>query len=48
MRSRMGGNGKPKLSCSASNQAAPRPNTARPPDTTSSVVAVLASSAGLR
>ena len=48
MRSLMGGNSNPKESCSPSNQAAPRPNSARPPEMTSRVVAVLAIKAGLR
>ena len=32
MRSLIGGNANPNASCSASNQAAPRPNIARPPE----------------
>ena len=48
MRSPIGGNSKPNDSCSASNQAAPRPKIARPPEITSSVVTIFASSAGLR
>ena len=48
MRSLIGGKSNPNASCSASNQAAPMPKMARPPEITSSVVAVFASSAGLR
>ena len=48
IRSRIGGKSNPRPMCSASNQAAPRPKIARPPEITSSVVTVFASSAGLR
>ena len=41
-------NSMPNASCSSSNQPAPMPSWARPPDTMSSVVTVLASTAGLR
>ncbi len=47
-RSFSGGKRTPYASCSASNQAAPMPNHARPPEMTSSVVHILASKAGLR
>ena len=41
-------NSNPRLSCSSSNQPAPMPNWARPPETWSSVVSSLASRAGFR
>ena len=41
-------NSKPSESCSNSNQPAPMPSWARPLETTSSVVMILASSAGFR
>ena len=43
-----GGNGTPRPRCSRSYHAAPMPSSARPPDTTSSVVTVLARSPGWR
>ena len=47
-RSFSGGKSNPYALCSPSNQAAPIPNTARPPEMTSIVVVILAYSAGLR
>ena len=47
-RSFTGGNGTPSASCSTSNQAAPIPRNARPDDTTSRVVTILARMAGFR
>ena len=41
-------NSKPSESCSSSNQPAPMPSWARPPETMSRVVSVFASSVGLR
>ena len=41
-------NSKPSESCSNSNQPAPMPSWARPPDTMSSVVMIFARSVGLR
>ncbi len=44
----MRGNGIPYWSCSFSNQAAPTPYSARPPEMWSIVAAMLAASAGCR
>ena len=41
-------NSKPKAVCSVSNQAPPMPRIARPPEMWSRVVAIFATSAGLR
>ena len=41
-------NSSPNAVCSVSNQAAPMPSTARPPEMWSMVVIILATSAGLR
>ena len=38
----------PNAACSVSNQAAPMPRTARPPERWSSVVIIFTTSAGLR
>ena len=43
----IGGYGTPRPSCSSSNQAAPMPSWARPPERTSSVVTVFASRPGV-
>ncbi len=43
-----GGNGTPRPRCSRSNQAAPMPSIARPPESTSSVVTVFTSTPGWR
>ena len=48
MRSRMGGNGKPKLRCSSRYQPAPSPSSTRPPEMWSTVVTAFATSEGWR
>ena len=48
MRLPIGGNSKPYPACSSSFQAAPSPRIARPLDTTSKVVTIFTSRAGLR